>query len=86
MNKVTIYLGNILSCSWHESYYCTFVFVNIVSVYLRARSDFVSTVSDEHHFLIFFILMDFEMIRGKWITAVTAKMQFGQRGCSAFIL
>lgn len=35
--------------------------------------------------LIFFILMGFEIIIGKWITAVTAKMQFGQRSCVAFI-
>lgn len=27
--------------------------------------------------LIFFILMGFEIIIGKWIAAVTAKMQFG---------
>lgn len=47
-------------CSVIESYYCIFIFVNIVSVHLRVRHDFVSTVLNEHYPL------DFLHFNGFW--------------------
>ena len=55
MKKVIIYFRNIF-CSEQESYYCIFVFVNTVSVYLR-RNDFVSIISDKHCPLVFFFIL-----------------------------